>query len=205
MISGLLGRKLRMGRTLNKSGAVVATTMVSVGPCYVTQLKTSDRDGYEAVQIGYEESRKLTKPQLGHLGTGPKLRYLREVAVESGADVTVGQKFDVSLFTVGDRVDAVASSKGRGFAGVMRRHGFHGGPKSHGQSDRARAAGSIGAGTTPGRVLKGTRMAGRMGNERVTVKNLEVLAIDSERNLLAVKGALPGPSGGLVLLKKARR
>jgi len=194
-----------MGRTLNKSGAVVATTMVSVGPCYVTQLKTSDRDGYEAVQIGYEESRKLTKPQLGHLGTGPKLRYLREVAVESGADVTVGQKFDVSLFTVGDRVDAVASSKGRGFAGVMRRHGFHGGPKSHGQSDRARAAGSIGAGTTPGRVLKGTRMAGRMGNERVTVKNLEVLAIDSERNLLAVKGALPGPSGGLVLLKKARR
>ena len=205
MISGLLGRKLRMGRTLNKSGAVVATTMVSVGPCYVTQLKTSDRDGYEAVQIGYEESRKLTKPQLGHLGTGPKLRYLREVAVESGADVTVGQKFDVSLFTVGDRVDAVASSKGRGFAGVMRRHGFHGGPKSHGQSDRWRAAGSIGAGTTPGRVLKGTRMAGRMGNERVTVKNLEVLAIDSERNLLAVKGALPGPSGGLVLLKKARR
>jgi len=205
MISGLLGRKLHMGRTLNKSGAVVATTMVSVGPCYVTQLKTFDRDGYEAVQIGYEESRKLTKPQLGHLGTGPKLRYLREVAVESGADVTVGQKFDVSLFTSGDRVDAVASSKGRGFAGVMRRHGFHGGPKSHGQSDRGRAAGSIGAGTTPGRVLKGTRMAGRMGGERVTVKNLEVLAIDPERNLLAVKGALPGPSGGLVLLKKARR
>lgn len=202
MISGLLGRKLRMGRTLNKSGAVVATTMVSMGPCYVTQLKTFDRDGYDAVQIGYEESRKLTKPQLGHLGTGPKLRYLREVPGESGADVTVGQKFDVSLFTVGDRVDAVASSKGRGFAGVMRRHGFHGGPKSHGQSDRWRAAGSIGAGTTPGRVLKGTRMAGRMGGERVTVKNLEVLAIDPERNLLAVKGALPGPSGGLVLLKK---
>ena len=205
MISGLLGRKLRMSRTLNKSGAVVATTMVSVGPCYVTQLKTLDRDGYEAAQIGYEESRKLTKPQLGHLRTGPKLRYLREVTVESGADVAVGQKFDVSLFTVGERLDAVASSKGRGFAGVMRRHGFHGGPKSHGQSDRARAAGSIGAGTTPGRVLKGTRMAGRMGGERVTVKNLEVLAIDPERNLLAVKGAVPGPSGGLVLLQKARR
>jgi large subunit ribosomal protein L3 len=205
MIAGLLGKKLRMGRIIDRSGAVVATTVLSVGPCYVTQLKTLERDGYEAAQIGYEESKKLTRPQLGHLGSGPKLRYLREVAVGTDEELTVGQKFDVSLFTAGDLIDATATSKGRGFAGVMKRHGFHGGPKSHGQSDRWRAPGSIGAGTTPGRVLKGTRMAGRMGAERVTVKNLEVLAIDPARNLLAVKGAVPGPSGGLVLLTKVKR
>jgi len=193
-----------MSRIVSPEGSVVATTLLSVGPCYVTQLKTPERDGYEAAQIGYEESRKLNRPQEGHLGRGPKLRHLREVPVQPGDELSVGQKFDVSVFNPGDRVDVVGDSKGRGFAGVMKRHGFHGGPKTHGQSDRWRAAGSIGAGTTPGRVLKGTRMAGRMGAERVTVKNLEVLATDPERALLAVKGAVPGASGGLLTILKSK-
>ena len=204
MIRGLLGKKLRMSRMVDSQGSVVAATLLSVGPCYVTQLKTQDVDGYEAVQIGYEATKKLTRPQLGHLKTLPMLRHLREVRSEPGNELEVGQKFDVSLFAPGDVVDAVAISKGRGFAGVVRRHGFGGGPKTHGQSDRWRAPGSIGAGTTPGRVFRGTRMPGRMGGERVTVKNLQVLAVEPEQNLLAVKGAVPGPSGGLVLLQKSR-
>lgn len=204
MIRGLLGKKLRMSRIVDSQGSVVAATVLSVGPCYVTQIKTHDGDGYEAVQIGYEETKKLNRPQLGHLKALPRLRHLREVRLEPGDKLEVGQKFDVSLFAPGDVVDAVGISKGRGFAGVVRRYGFGGGPKTHGQSDRWRAPGSIGAGTTPGRVFKGTRMAGRMGGERVTVKNLDVLAVDPEQNLIAVKGAIPGPSGGLVLLQKSR-
>jgi large subunit ribosomal protein L3 len=193
-----------MGRIVDDSGAVVGTTILSVGPCYVTQLKTADRDGYDAVQIGYGEVRKLIKPKAGHFkgkASLPLLRHLREVK-QDGDEVEIGQKIDVSMFAPGDRVDVTAVSKGRGFAGVMKRHGFHGGPKTHGQSDRWRAGGSIGAGTTPGRVLKGTRMAGRMGGERVTVKNLQVLAVDAERNLVALKGAVPGPSGALVLVRR---
>jgi large subunit ribosomal protein L3 len=193
-----------MGRIVDDNGAVVATTILSLGPCYVTQLKTPDRDGYDAVQIGYGEVRKLTKPKAGHLrgaAAAPLLRHLREVK-RDGDEVEVGQRIDASMFAPGDRVDVTAISKGRGFAGVMKRHGFHGGPKSHGQSDRWRAPGSIGAGTTPGRVLKGTRMAGRMGAEQVTVKNLRVLAVDAARNLVALKGAVPGPSGGLVLVRR---
>jgi len=204
MIQGLLGTKLRMSRMVSGSGAVVGATLVSAGPCYVTQVKTVDKDGYTAVQIGYDESKKLNKPEIGHLKGLPKLRHLREVAAEAGDDLTVGQKLDVTLFEVGDIVDVTATSKGRGFAGVVKRHGFRGGPKTHGQSDRWRAAGSSGAGTTPGRVLKGTRMAGRMGAERVTVKNLEILAIDTERNLMALKGAVPGARGGLVRISKTK-
>ncbi len=204
MIQGLLGTKLRMSRMVSGSGAVVGTTLVSAGPCYVTQIKTVDNDGYAAVQIGYEESKKLTKPEIGHLKSGPKLKHLREVRSEDGADVSVGQKFDVTLFSVGDIVNVTGTSKGRGFAGVVKRHGFHGGPKTHGQSDRWRAAGSSGAGTTPGRVLKGTRMAGRMGGERVTVKNLEVIGIDPERNLMALKGGVPGPRGALLRISKVK-
>jgi len=202
MIRALLGKKLRMGRLVDSTGAVVGTTLVSVGPCYITQVKSAEKDGYAAVQIGYGETRKLTKPEAGHLKGAPKLKHLREVPFEADGDFSIGQKFDVSIFEPGDVVDVVGTSKGRGFAGVMRRHGFHGGPKTHGQSDRWRAARSSGAGTTPGRVLKGTRMAGRMGGERVTVKNLQVLAVDAERNLIAVKGAIPGPSGAIVTIKK---
>jgi len=204
VINALLGKKLGMSRVLDPNGAVVGATIVEAGPCYVTQLKTAERDGYAAVQIGFDESEKLNKPALGHLGALPKLRYLREVEAESDADLTLGQKFDSTLFEVGDVVDVIGTSKGKGFAGVMKRHGFHGGPKTHGQSDRWRAPGSIGAGTTPGRVLKGTRMAGRMGAERVTVKNLEIVAVDTERNLVAVQGSVPGPTGAVVMIRKSQ-
>lgn len=204
MIQAMLGRKLSMGRVVDDKGDVVGTTVLSVGPCLVTQVKSLERDGYEAIQIGYEESAKLSKPKLGHLKSGPHLRHLREVPAAPGASVGVGDKFDVSLFAPGEQVHVVGTSKGRGFAGGIRRHGFHGGPKTHGQSDRWRAPGAAGAGTTPGRVLPGTRMPGRMGARRVTVKNLEVVAIDAERNLMAVKGGVPGPRGGLLMIRKAR-
>jgi large subunit ribosomal protein L3 len=199
MINGLLGKKLRMSRMIDPQGAVVGITLMSVGPCYVTQVKTPEKDGYSAVQIGYEETK------LGHLKSTPNLKYLREMRAEPDGEVSVGQKLDVSLFEPGEKVHVVGTSKGHGFAGVMKRHGFHGGPKTHGQSDRPRSPGSAGAGTTPGRVLKGTRMGGHMGHERVSVLNLEVLAVDPERNLLALKGAVPGPSGGLVEIKKLAR
>ena len=202
MIDGLLGTKVRMSRAINAAGQVVGITLVSAGPCYVTQIKTTDRDGYEAVQIGYQEVSNLSKPKLGHLTGLPKLRHLREMPTDPGDEVALGQKFDVSLFSPGDLVNVTGTSKGRGFAGVVRRYRFHGGPKTHGQSDRWRAMGSSGAGTTPGRVLKGTKMPGRMGGERVTVKNLEVVGVDTERNLLAVRGAVPGPPGALVTIKK---
>ncbi|MSQ23193.1 MAG: 50S ribosomal protein L3 [Chloroflexi bacterium] len=207
MILGLMGRKLGMGRMVDSNGVVVSATLLSVGPCFVTQVKTAERDGYRAIQIGYEESTKLSKPQLGHVGAVGKLRHLREVPFDADADpasLAVGEKFDVSVFVADEKVDVVGVSKGRGFAGTIKRHGFHGGPKTHGQSDRWRAPGAIGAGTTPGRVYKGTRMSGRMGGDVVTTKRLQVLAVDAEKALVAVKGAVPGPTGGLIFVKKSR-
>ncbi len=206
MIQALLGRKLGMGRMVDSNGGVVSTTLLSVGPCFVTQIKTADRDGYNAVQIGYEESTKLKKSQLGHVAKAvAKLRHLREVPSDaSGDDVTIGDKIDASLFTAEEKVDVVGVTKGRGFAGTVRRYRFHGGPKTHGQSDRWRAPGAVGAGTTPGRVYKGTRMSGRMGGDNVTTKRLQVLAVDPEQSLVAVKGSVPGPRGGLVLIKKSK-
>lgn len=203
MIRGMLGRKLGMSRMVNAQGAVVSTTLLSVGPCFVTQVKTPDRDGYAAIQIGYEESTKLNKPQLGHVGAAGKLRYLREVPFDEGDAPPVGERFDVSIFEPEERVDVVGVTKGRGFAGTVKRHGFHGGPKTHGQSDRWRAPGAVGAGTTPGRVFKGTRMAGRMGGDQRTTKRLQVLAIDEEHSIVAVKGSVPGARGSLLLIKKA--
>lgn len=205
MVGGLLGKKLRMGRMVTGGGTVVGVTFVAAGPCYVTQLKTVERDGYDAVQVGFEEVRRISKPLQGHLKGIRKLRYLRELPREPGTAVEIGEELNVSVFEVGELVDVTATSKGRGFAGVMRRHGFAGGPKTHGQSDRWRAPGSSGAGTTPGRVLKGTRMAGRMGAERVTVKNVRVVAVDPERNLLALAGSVPGASGSLVTVRKSAR
>ena len=204
MIRGLLGRKLGMTRLFDEKGVATATTVIEAGPCWVTQLKTNPRQGSQAVQIGYEETKpkRLTKGQLGHLKSLPPLRRLREVPVDDPSEVQVGDKIDVSIFNEGDLIEVTGTSKGRGFAGVVKRHGFRGGPKTHGQSDRWRAPGSIGSGTTPGRVLKGVRMAGHMGAERVTVQNLRVMKVDPTRNLVAVKGAVPGPNGGLVLLKK---
>jgi large subunit ribosomal protein L3 len=272
MLSGLLGRKVGMTQVFGENGTAIPVTVIEAGPCVITQIKTTARDGYEAVQIGFEQARlkSATRPELGHLGhslpllkaqrkrlqtyqqqqrgkkvtgeeaeekeqtetasteskkdkqiekllkvqqnrqrrPGPELgpfKVLREVALQDGAtleNLELGSKFDASLFVAGESVDIVGTSKGKGFQGGVKRHGFRGGPKTHGQSDRTRAPGSIGSGTTPGRVLKGTRMAGRMGNDRVTAKKLQVIQADPERNLLVVKGSVPGATGGLLMIKK---
>jgi large subunit ribosomal protein L3 len=272
MLSGLLGRKVGMTQIFGANGTAIPVTVIEAGPCIVTQIKTTAHDGYEAVQIGFEQARlkSATRPELGHLGhslpllkaqrkrlqtyqqqqrgkkatsetteegaqtqtastedkkdkqiekllkvqqnrqrrPGPELgpfKVLREVGLQEGVpleNLELGSKVDASLFVVGESVDIVGTSKGKGFQGGVKRHGFRGGPKTHGQSDRTRAPGSIGSGTTPGRVLKGTRMAGHMGNERVTAKKLQVIQADPERNLLVVKGSVPGANGGLLMIKK---
>ncbi|MER3397106.1 MAG: 50S ribosomal protein L3 [Chloroflexota bacterium] len=209
MIEGLLGYKLGMTRVFREDGTVVPVTVIQAGPCWVVQVRTPERDGYSAVQLGFDTKKRVNKPMRGHLKGLGNLRHLREFKLLDGAErVTVGQRVDVTLFKPGDLVDVTGTSKGRGFAGVVKRHGFAGGPKTHGQSNRWRAPGSIGANTDPGRVIKGLRMAGHMGHQRVTVQNLEVIRVDPERNLLFVKGAVPGPRKGLLLIRhavKARR
>ena len=206
VIQGILGRKLGMTRLFDASGEVTATTIVEAGPCFVTQIKTLDQDGYEAVQLGFEQVRqnKLNSPERGHLkaSKAPNVRVLREVPVSDLDGISLGDEVKADMLRQGERVDVVGTSKGKGFAGVMKRHNFRGGPKTHGQSDRWRAPGSIGSGTTPGRVMKGMRMAGHMGDERVTVQNLEIVRIDPDRNLIAIRGAIPGPKGGLIMIKK---
>lgn len=205
MIEGILGRKVGMTRIFDEKGAVVPVTVIEAGPCYVTQVKTSERDGYTAVQIGFGQAKRLNEPEKGHLKKITPVRHLREISATDIGDVKLGQKIDVSLFAAGEQVDVTGISKGKGFAGVVKRHHFRGGPKTHGQSDRLRAPGSVGAGTTPGRVLKGMRMAGRMGGERVTTQNLEVVQADPARNLLLLKGAVPGARKSLLLIRKARK
>jgi large subunit ribosomal protein L3 len=195
-----------MTQLFDEKGEVIPVTVIEAGPCYVTQIKTEKIDGYWAIQLGFGETRskRLTKGQQGHLQGNdlPMLRHLREVRIKDKTEYQIGQKITVDLFQVGERVDIVGKSKGRGFAGTVKRHGFHRQPRTHGQSDRERAPGSIGATTGTGRVFKGKRMAGRMGNERVTSQNLLVALVDSDRNLLAVRGSVPGPKGGLVLVRK---
>ncbi len=272
MLDALLGRKVGMTQVFGPNGTVIPVTVIEAGPCVVTQVRTVARDGYEAVQLGFEQTttRRTTRPVLGHLGhslpllkaqrkslqtyqqeqrtktktdegtsqateqstagttekpgkqiqkllkiqgnrqrrPGPSLgpfKVMREVGLQEGTTtekVALGAQFDVSLFRDGESVDIVGTTKGKGFQGGVKRHGFRGGPKTHGQSDRTRAPGSIGSGTTPGRVLKGTRMAGHMGNVRVTAKKLQVIQADPERNLLVVKGSVPGANGGLLMIKK---
>ncbi len=273
MLSALLGRKVGMTQVFGSNGTAIPVTVIEAGPCVVTQIKTAARDGYEAVQIGFEQSilKNVPRPQLGHLGhklpllkaqrkrlqsyqqaqrkpkaettvesaesgatsegapaekkdkqiqkllkvqenrqrrPGPELgpfKVLHEVPLQEGVateGLELGAKFDASLFTAGESVDIIGTSKGKGFQGGVKRHGFSGGPKTHGQSDRTRAPGSIGSGTTPGRVLKGTRMAGHMGHERVTAKKLQIIQADAERNLLIVKGSVPGSIGGLLVIRK---
>ena len=208
-MKGLLGKKLGMTQIFDEQGEVIPVTVIEAGPCYVTQKKTLERDGYTAVQLGFEQVKpgRANKPQLGHLAKNdlPPLRHLREFPVVDHSDLSEGQKLDVSVFEAGDHVDVSGTSKGRGFAGVVKRHGFGGGPKTHGQSDRWRAPGAISSGSTPGRVFKGLRMAGRMGGDRVTVQNLEVVLVDPERNLLAVKGAVPGARNGLLIIREGRK
>ena len=203
-VEGMLGRKLGMTQLFREDGRLNGVTAIQAGPCTVTQVRTPDRDGYGAVQLGFEEAPRLSQPQRGHLKTvGKLLRRLREVPAAEVGDVEVGQEVTVELFQAGERVDVIAVSKGKGFTGVVKRHGFHGGPKTHGQSDRHRAPGSIGSTTSPGRVLKGLKMAGHSGSQRVTVQNLEVVKVDPERHLLFLKGAVPGAARGLVIIHKA--
>jgi len=205
MVQGIIGKKLGMTQIFRDDGRAEAVTAVEAGPCTIVQIKTADKEGYNAVQFGFGEAKRLKSPQRGHLKELGQFRYLRELRVDDIEGVAVGDRVDVSLFNEGDIVDVTGISKSKGFAGVVKRHGFAGGPKTHGQSDRHRHPGSIGASSSPGRVFKGTRMPGHMGNDRVTVRHLEVLGTDVDRNLLLVKGAVPGSKNGLLLIKKSGR
>jgi large subunit ribosomal protein L3 len=204
MTIGLIGRKVGMTQVFQADGTMIPVSVVIVEPNTVTRLRTPERDGYAAVQLGVEESGKLNKPEMGQLKNLPKVSVIREFRLDKeGTEAyTVGQKLDVTLFAAGDIVNVTGVSKGKGFSGHIKRHHFKRGPKTHG-SDHHRAPGSIGPGTTPGRVYKGMRMAGHMGDARATVKQLRVVRTDAERNLLLVKGAVPGSPHGLLLVKKA--
>ncbi len=203
MSIGLIGRKVGMTQVFQDDGTMVAVSVLAIEPNTVTRLRTTERDGYMAVQIGTEVSKKLSKPETGQLKDLPQVATIREFRVDSVDDVTVGQSFAIGdLFEAGDLVDVTGVSKGKGFAGVIKRHNFHRGPQTHG-SDHHRAPGSIGPGTTPGRVYRGLKMAGHMGDERITIKKVRVIRTDLDRNLLLVKGSLPGARGGLILVKKA--
>lgn len=208
MLKGLIGKKIGMTQIFDDVGAAVPITLLEAGPCYVTQVRTVERDGYSAVQLGFGETnpRRLTGGQLGHLKNNdlPPLRYLREFQVKN-LEVGEGDQVTVEAFAVGDHVDVIGHSKGRGFAGAVKRYGFSGGPKTHGQSDRQRAVGSIGATSGTARVFPGKRMPGHMGNERVTAQNLKVVLVDAERNLIGVRGSVPGAKGGLVMITEARK
>jgi large subunit ribosomal protein L3 len=204
MVHGLIGRKLGMTQIFDEQGLARPVTVIEAGPCVVTQVRSAEKDGYEAVQLGYGIAKKLNKPQQGHVrASGHQVKTLREFKADDYSNVEIGQVFKADTFAEGDVIDVIGTSKGRGFQGGMKRHGFHGGPATHGQSDRARAPGSIGSSATPGRVFKGMKMAGHMGNEQVTVQNLKVLRIDVERNLLLVEGSVPGPNQGTLLIKRA--
>jgi len=203
MVQGIIGKKLGMTQVFRDDGRMEAVTAIEAGPCTAVQVKTTAKDGYNAVQLGFGEVKRVNSPQRGHFKGLGRFKYLRELRIDDDETIETGQKFDLSLFKTGDRVDITGVSKGKGFAGVVKRHHFAGGPKTHGQSDRHRHPGSIGATTSPGRVLKGMRMAGHMGNRQETVQHLEVVEADPARNLLLVKGAVPGGSNGLLLIKKS--
>jgi large subunit ribosomal protein L3 len=208
MFKGLIGKKIGMTQIFDEQGVAIPITLIEAGPCYVTQVRKPNLDGYSAVQLGFGDVRTklLTGGQLGHLkGTNaPALRYLREFRSKQHG-LKEGEKLTVENFAVGDHVDIVGTSKGKGFAGAMKRHNFRGGPITHGQSDRQRSVGSIGATTTPGKVFKGKKMPGHMGSQRVTAQNLKVVLVDTERNLIGVRGAVAGGKGAVVTIKEARK
>jgi large subunit ribosomal protein L3 len=208
-IKGVLGEKLGMTQVWDAENRVVPVTVVKAGPCVVTQVRSTENDGYSAVQIAFGEidPRKVNKPRKGHFdkaGVTPR-RHLVELRTDDAAEYSLGQEVTAEVFAAGARIDVVGTSKGKGFAGVMKRHNFKGLGSSHGTQRKHRSPGSIGACATPGRVFKGVRMAGRMGNARVTVQNLTVHAVDAEKGLLLIKGAVPGPNGGVVLVKTAAK
>jgi len=223
-MKGLIGRKLGMTQVFTDTGEAVPVTVIEAGPCYVTQVRTVKNDGYSAIQIGFDPAKKaarLSKAERGHLGMlktdekhpkrkllageVPAVKTLRELRVKPEEDYTEGQQLTVAIFEMGERVDVVGTSKGRGFTGHVKRHHFNGGPRTHGQSDRLRRSGSVGPGTTPGKVHKNKRMAGHMGVERVTTQNVQVVLLDAERNLIGVKGSVPGANGGLVMVTETRK
>ena len=207
MPAGLIGRKLGMTRIFQDDGSVVPVSVIEATPNTITRLRTVEQDGYLALQLGAGSARRLTKPVAGQFSALPKdqqrPRFVREMRVDATDGFEAGQQLDVSFFTAGELVDVIGSSKGKGFAGTIKRHNFHRGPKTHG-SNNYRQPGSDGAGTTPGRVFKNTKMAGHMGDDRVTVKKLTVVRVDPERNLILVKGAVPGARNGLLLVQKAK-
>jgi len=207
MLKGLIGKKIGMTQIFDEQGVAHPVTIIEAGPCYVTQVRNPEKEGYAAIQLGFSEihPKKLSSGEKGHLTANnlPPMKFLREFRSKEVA--SVGDKLTVEVFTVGERIDVIGTSKGKGFAGGVKRHHFAGGKKTHGQSDRHRAPGSRGSGTTPGRVLKGARSAGHMGSDRVTTQALKIVMVDAERNLLGVHGAVPGGKGGLVLIKEARK
>ena len=220
-MKGLIGKKVGMTQVFDETGVVTPVTIIQAGPCFVTQVKDEKNDGYSAIQLGFGDvsPKRLTKGEQGHLGIVkakkggrrggdkgiPAVRHLREFRTSSAGDYTVGQQLTVAQFEPGEMVDVIGKTKGRGFAGNVKRHNFAGGVKTHGQSDRWRAPGSIGSATEMSRVPKGKRMAGRMGNERQTAQNLVVVRVDPERNLIAIRGAVPGAKGGLVIIRDAAK
>jgi large subunit ribosomal protein L3 len=209
MLKGLIGRKIGMTQIFDDSGRAIPVTLIEAGPCFVSQVKEVETDGYSAVQLAFGEvkPKRLSKAQLGHLKSNnlPPVRVLREFRTKKIEDVNPGDELNASVFAAGEYVDVVGTSKGKGFAGAMKRHGFHGGPATHGQSDRQRSPGSSGSGTTPGRVYKGKRRPGHMGNVQVTSSHIRVAMVDPERNLIAVQGSVPGAKGGTVVIKEARK
>jgi large subunit ribosomal protein L3 len=202
---GILGEKLGMTQVFTDDGRALPVTVVRAGPCQVVQVRTADRDGYSAVQLGFGAARRTSKPMAGHFAAAnvEPTRYLVELRTDGDTDLEPGQELGADVFEAGDRTDVVGVSRGKGFAGVMKRHGFAGLGASHGTERKHRSPGAIGACATPSRVFKGMKMAGQMGNERVTVLNLEVVEADAERGLLLLKGAVPGPPGGLLLIRSA--
>jgi large subunit ribosomal protein L3 len=217
MLQDIIGKKIGMTRVFREDGEAIAATAIEAGPCFVTLVKSEDREGYNAIQLGFGQAKPLNAAQKGHLkglsatlsqssqrdkGAAENLKYLHEFRVEDIGSVERGGKVDVGFLKPGDMVKISGLSKGKGFAGVVKRHHFAGGPKTHGQTDRHRAPGSIGSTTFPGRVLKGKRMSGHMGDRKATVRNLEVIKADPDRNLLLVKGAVPGVRGGLLIIEK---
>ncbi len=206
-MEGIIGKKLGQARIFNENGENIPVTVIEAGPCYITQVKTKKVDGYSSIQIGYkiEKDNRLNKPKLGHLKkAGKSLRILREFLILDEKKYKTGDKITVEIFDLGNKVNVTGTSKGKGFQGVMRRHGFHGGQATHGQSDRLRAPGSIGASSDPSRVWKGMKMPGHAGDEKVTIKNLDIVKIDKKENLLFVKGAVPGAKNCILKVIKAK-
>jgi len=208
MLKGLIGKKIGMTQIFDDQGIAYPVTLIEAGPCYVTQIRKPEKEGYSAVQLGFSEvhPKRLSNGERGHFTVNkiPPLRFLREFRTKT-PDVNLGDKVTVDTFAVGERVDVVGISKGKGFAGVVKRHHFHGMDATHGTSDRERAPGSNSSGTTPGRVYRGSRRAGHMGSDRVTAQNLKVVMVDAERNLIGLNGAVPGGKGSLVVLNETRK